>query len=207
MTKFTLWGIYQYDTTLFENCIYPPNEDINLFIETLMQHSGELYPYHQQPDFLKQNIQNWFHRRYESFSRMFEALHSDYSPIENYDRNEEWTDTPDVTYARSGGHSNVSDVETNVSDSERSVAAYNTTGYSPESKVHDESHGKQTDTFTYNGEQSTETGTRKHKGRIHGNIGVTTNQQMIESELNLRKYDLLLQMVMEFEEEFLIQVY
>lgn len=42
---------------------------------------------------------------------------------------------------------------------------------------------------------------------LHGNIGVTTNQQMIDAELELRRrnaYDVFIRM---FESEFLVQVY
>ena len=44
--------------------------------------------------------------------------------------------------------------------------------------------------------------------RVHGNIGVTTSQQMIESELSLRaKYDIYKIIAREFEREFLVQIY
>lgn len=40
-------------------------------------------------------------------------------------------------------------------------------------------------------ETETETGGKTHTENRHGNIGVTTNQSMIESEINLRKHDIV----------------
>ena len=47
-----------------------------------------------------------------------------------------------------------------------------------------------------------------HEGRVHGNIGVTTSQQMMESEMNLRlKWNLYNQITDLFLTEFVIPVY
>ena len=67
--RFTLWGIYQYKTDLFDDVLLPEGLDKNILIETLMQRSGMLFPAHQQPYFLKQNITNWFKRKHTSFRR------------------------------------------------------------------------------------------------------------------------------------------
>ena len=56
-------------------------------------------------------------------------------------------------------------------------------------------------------EQSTNSGS-EHRGHIHGNIGVTMAQQMIEAELNLRtKYDMVNIIVEEFKQRFCLMVY
>lgn len=47
----------------------------------------------------------------------------------------------------------------------------------------------------------------KHGLHSHGNIGVTTNQEMINEELKLRRYDLYKQIALLFEDEFTITVY
>ena len=53
----------------------------------------------------------------------------------------------------------------------------------------------------------THTGTIQHTSRIHGNIGVTTAQQMIEAELELRKMDIYNLIVKEFIKMFCLGVY
>lgn len=60
--------------------------------------------------------------------------------------------------------------------------------------------------------ESHTTGTREtdgdHEGRVHGNIGVTTTQAMIEQEISLRKnYNIYNLISDSFCDEFLIQVY
>ena len=47
----------------------------------------------------------------------------------------------------------------------------------------------------------------RHGLHSHGNIGVTTNQEMINEELRLRTYDLYKQIALLFENEFTIPVY
>ena len=53
----------------------------------------------------------------------------------------------------------------------------------------------------------THTGTIRHTSRIHGNIGVTTAQQMITAELELRKMDVYNIIVNEFIKMFCLGVY
>lgn len=58
-------------------------------------------------------------------------------------------------------------------------------------KAIETSVGKDKETETENGDRVRYTkGRTDHKLYIHGNIGVTTSQQMLESELELRLYDL-----------------
>lgn len=290
--RYTLWGLYQYRPDLFDDCPVPPQCEKEILIDVLMEKSGMLFPSHQQPDYFKKNITNWFTRRQNAFERMFRALEEEYSPIENYDRQEEWTDSPDLTKTLTGGHKNeneknggyteelrksgnVKDIlnkmgaETQdeswlgghkntydsdeMSSNENKVSAYNGSSYQPESMQTGDRNASGTDTFTYNGEQKNtitafddrtderttiyndysetretshpngpeksidtftyqnetekQQGTTTHTGRVHGNIGVTTAQKMIEEELSLRRYDIYNVIAELFETEFLSQIY
>lgn len=51
------------------------------------------------------------------------------------------------------------------------------------------------------------TDTRVIDGHIHGNIGVTTSQQMLESELQLRMYDLATVIYKDIADHFLLSIY
>lgn len=104
--RYTLWGLYQYRPTLFDNCVVPTQCDKDILVDVIMEKSGMLYPSHQVPDRFERNITNWFARKQHAFSRMFDALEAEYSPVENYDRIEEWTDSPDITKTMTGGHTN-----------------------------------------------------------------------------------------------------
>lgn len=217
--RFTLFGITNYMSDFWDNIEVPTGIDKEILIETIMERSGMLFPFHQQPHFLKRNIENWFLIRKPEFERIISALSAEYNPIENYDRSENWTDTPNVTHTRSGGHSiedtdkdRKSVTETNGNNTE-SVTTDNSSTWADINKNEGGNNstttlsGSTDSVFTYNNEAETETGERSHEGRIHGNIGVTTNQQMIQAEIALREYNLYDQIAKWFEDKFLMQVY
>lgn len=87
-TRLTLYGIYQYEPKLFEGALFPVGINKENLVGHIMQELGELYPYHQNADWLRTNIALWSQRHLEDWQRMYNALYSDYNPIENYDRNE-----------------------------------------------------------------------------------------------------------------------
>ena len=212
MARLTLWGIYQYDKTLLDNIVLPDGIDKDNLVSEIMRNSGDLYPYHQVPEYLKRNITFWFSRRLFDFDRMYQSLRMEYSPIENYDRIEdikrEYKDSGTDTDNTQGSGSN-----------EKGVSAYNEDGYTNREKDTETHNSNNTQTYnstvtnTGSGSDKTQTDygkqrTETENTRIHGNIGVTTSQQMIESEMSLRaKYDIYKIISKEFEREFLVQIY
>ena len=214
MSRLTLWGIYQYDKTLFDNIVLPEGIDKDNLISDIMRNSGDLYPYHQVPEYLKRNINYWFARRLFDFERMYEALRVEYSPIENYDRKENTT----RNYENSGTDKESTTLgstttSTNIgsNDNENKVSAYNESDYSNREKDTQSYNSTLTNTGSGTDTKQTEYGLKRKEVediRVHGNIGVTTSQQMIESEMELRaKYDIYKIISREFEREFLVQVY
>ena len=230
MARLTLWGIYQYDKTLFDNIVLPEGIDKDNLVSDIMRNSGDLYPYHRVPEYLKKNITFWFSRRLFDFDRMYESLRMEYSPIENYDRIEDikreykdsGTDTETLTLGSSTTSSHTgtdTDSTQGGGSNEKGVSAYNEDGYTNREKDTETHNSNNTQTYnstvtnTGSGNDNTQTDYRKQRTetentRIHGNIGVTTSQQMIESEMSLRaKYDIYKIISREFEREFLVQIY
>lgn len=230
MARLTLWGIYQYDKTLFDNIVLPEGIDKDNLVSDIMRNSGDLYPYHQVPEYLKRNITFWFSRRLFDFDRMYQSLRMKYSPIENYDRIEDikreykdsGTDTEILTLGSSttSSHTGTDTDSTQGSGSnEKGVSAYNEDGYTNRERDTETHNSNNTQTYnssvtnTGSGSDKTQTDygkqrTETENTRIHGNIGVTTSQQMIESEMSLRaKYDIYKIISREFEREFLVQIY
>ena len=214
MSRLTLWGIYQYDKTLFDDIVLPAGIDKDNLISDIMRNSGDLYPYHQVPEYLKRNINYWFARRLFDFERMYEALRVEYSPIENYDRKENTT----RNYENSGTDKESTTLgstttSTNIgsNDNENKVSAYNESDYSNREKDTQSYNSTLTNTGSGTDTKQTEYGLKRKEVediRVHGNIGVTTSQQMIESEMSLRaKYDIYKIIAREFEREFLVQIY
>lgn len=230
MARLTLWGIYEYDKTLFDNIVLPDGIDKDNLVSEIMRNSGDLYPYHQVPEYLKRNITFWFSRRLFDFDRMYKSLRMEYSPIENYDRIEDikreykdsGTDTETLTLGSSTTSSHTGTDTDSIQGSgsnEKGVYAYNEDGYTNREKDTETHNSNNTQTYnstvtnTGSGSDKTQTDygkqrTETESTRIHGNIGVTTSQQMIESEMSLRaKYDIYKIISREFEREFLVQIY
>ena len=189
MPRLTLYGLYQYIPDMFDDIQIPEACDKAILVDTIMQEIGDLYPYYQNAPYLKANIRNWFSRMNGQFERMFSAIEAEYSPIENYDRTEEYTDITEAKANASG---------TNQGTRRDDVSAFNSSTFQPDANT--------VSTNIANDSQSS-SGTFKHSARLHGNIGVTTNQQMIQAELDLRLYDIYLEITRQFEKRFIVQVY
>lgn len=192
--RMTLYGMYQYDPTLFDGVILPDGMDKTLMVNQIIRQSGDLFPYYQVPPQVKTAITEWFTRRKDNFAKLWQGFTAEYNPIENYDRQEDSTETPNITHTLSNSGQ---DASTNEAD----VQGYNGTDYVPNSRT------KSSGTSSTNG-TDTESGTRTYTSRIHGNIGVTTSAQMLEGELALRRsLDIYALIAAEFETDNLIQVY
>lgn len=102
-----------------------------------------------------------------SWNKIYSAIVTDYKPLENYDM--EQKETPDITHTKT--------VKQNVT-TENKVYGFNSSNAVPQSEsVVDGAK-------LNNEEENKESGTRSLER--HGNIGVTTSQQMLQSEIDLR---------------------
>lgn len=214
MLRITLWGFYQYDKTLFDNIMLPDGIEKENLVAEIMKNSGALYPYQQVFEYLKQNINYWFARRLFDFGRMYEALRTEYSPIENYDRKENITrdyENSGTDKASTTLGSTTTSTNIGSNDNENKVSAYNESDYTNREKDTQSYNSTVTNSGSGTDTTQTEYGLKRKEVediRVHGNIGVTTSQQMIESEMSLRaKYDIYKIISREFEREFLVQIY
>lgn len=153
MSRITLNGWLQYDPTIFDGVILPEDFDRDALLAEIMSRSGELYTYHQVPYVLKENIRLWFSRNFLNFDRMMAALTAEYNPLENYDRYEDWTRTPnltdeakhtgsdtgassgDDTTIRSYHNYNESSTRTGDDTVERTISAFDSGTYQPSEKT------------------------------------------------------------------------
>ena len=234
MPRITLYGMMQYDETLFDDVVLPDGLDKDILVAEIVSKSGDLFPYYQVPPVLKRNITYWFIRRRYDFEQMYKALTATYNPIENYDRYEIATrnytnsgkDNTSRTYRNENTSTDTTTLGTQtITDgtgaTREGVSAYNSSDYANRSKT----DSTRRDTTTNSGSdkninvansQSSDDSTVNYGAvrdesedvHVHGNIGVTTNQQMIEAEEELRiKYDLYSMIATLFEREFILQIY
>lgn len=154
-----------------------------------------------------------------AWSYQYKALTADYNPINNYDSVENSTDTHEYTGTQTTEHEatknntdtpDITRTSNGTNDSSGSLYGFNSTSAVPSDEANGQSQStdRETGTVTSNGkENGTNTRTDNLKETItheltrSGNIGVTTSQQMIESELELRKkqfYNIMIRDIINF---------
>ena len=184
--KITLLGWYNYDENIFSDMVLPSSLDRDVTINTILMRCGEFNVIYSNLDFLRFAIKNWSERHLKQFEKMAEALQDNYNPLHNYDRYEEYEDLRNTENSANSENS-----------LENTISADNANTYQPDNK----SAGEMTNAST--GKE-----TITHNAHLYGNIGVTTSQQMLESEIELRKHFGIYDVVAaSFMEEFTMPIY
>lgn len=190
----SILGLYNLNDTLFDDLVIPENMDSDLLIENLVTELAELELIYSDFNFMKFMIGVWSRKELPTWERVYTASTKIYDPIENYDRIEEWNDTVD---SNSAGNTSLNGNSTVQHD----VAGFNSTALVNASK---DTNTESNTGFTSDNSSSS----GSHTGRVHGNIGVTTSQQMLQSELDiapkLNVYDFIIN---SFKNRFCLQVY
>lgn len=118
----------------------------------------------------------------DKWTRIYDALSAEYNPLENYNmvENYEGGHTDDATTHITADPTKNEIVSTTDSD----IYGYNSSSPAPADKS-TTSTTQETDTTNKYDNESTD----DHELTRRGNIGVTTSQQMLEAELNIRRYN------------------
>ena len=204
-SKMTLIGMNIFmlnmNDDLFKNLSLPEELDKSTLTNNILMRGGEFEVAYSDPTAMQSIIGIWSNKMQPTFTRWVNALAIEYAPLENYDRFEHWTDETDGTgSAESSGSVNTTTGDT----SELTKSAYDQSTYSPyEKTINDGTVGTTTSDTT----GTTMSNDSEHNGRIHGNIGVTTSQQMLEQELNLGYWNVYEKITELFLQEFVIPVY
>lgn len=223
----TIAGFYNWDETLFDAMDFPKNADKQNFIDSLILSYGSCEPLYPDWDFMKNSaIPAWSKKWKNSIEKVYDLLEKlEYNPVENYDKQENWTDTPniiretqlsgtDINKQTAGQGSTTK--QTGTDTNEQKVSAFNSSGYDPSeqgimtygNQTQVTTSGANTNEFSYGRKDvNTEKGRTEHSGRIHGNIGVTTTQEMMESEMSLRKQSFIDYCTGLFANDLLLLVY
>lgn len=137
-----------------------------------------------------------------NLKKALDAFSSEYNPIENYDNNEESMTTTGAKEEnfKKGTNTDTTEVGQGIITTKSDVTSYESNTFADADKVTTDESARTTTTTM--GERSDIHSEKEHidtfKKRIHGNIGVTTSQQMIESEIELRKRNIIFEYLTEF---------
>lgn len=176
LVKLTLPGFLTYDPKLFDGLTVPPGVSRETLINRTLVRAGEFPVIYADPDYMREVITSFSNAYQLEMTRTWDALNAEYNPLHNFDRNEEWTES------ETGESSNTS----NSSDSSTGTA---TTAYKGDNggewaeAQQDQSQTSGSGESSVSAQGKTD---RTHTARLYGNIGVTTSQQMLTSELDLR---------------------
>ncbi len=206
-----------FDSTLFDGLQLPEGVDKKLVINCIIERHGNAALAHPDPKWMKHYIGTWSARRLPIWQKLDATLHLEYNPIENYDRKE------DIEERRTTGRTSSSSAsgtngETNTEErsenqtSLHDVSAENASDYQADSKDTvtgggTSSYRRDIDTSSEISGQENVTDTFTHSNRTHGNIGVTTSQQMIQAERELVRYSLIEEIAEDYRDAFCLDVY
>lgn len=194
-------GLYNYDSTIFDTMKLPPNVELATIRDNILMECAEFEVLYPDPAFFKLALQTWSNKQLPVWTELEATLHYDYNPIENYDRKENWTD---IGSGKHNSSANSNSTNTGNSSTEGLVAAYNESEYQPR----DKSTNTDTNTNNSSGTQADESTSRmEREGRAHGNIGVTTTQQMINEQRNVVKFNICDYIIDEFKKRFCLMIY
>lgn len=217
------------DEDLFSNMVLPDGIDRDLVIDTILEKYGMQALVRPDPSYMRKHIGVWSRRKLWTWTKLYNTLNLEYNPIDNTDKYEDYTDTRTTerttageTASASGGTDSRTENETTSGTRnetiEHDVSAENASDYQPDSR--DTTRGSNEDSRENtargttsltssgtNNETEKYTDTFKHTLHTHGNIGVTTTQQMLESERESVRYNLIEEIASDYQTAFCLDIY
>lgn len=225
----SLLGLKRLNDGILNDLVVPEGLDVELVKDNLLAETAELEVIYPDAIFMQAMIGRWSAKELPIWERLYKTTLLEYNPIENYDRMEEWTEAEDTKKNTEADATGTSTTDTDGTSTRQSntdgtindqkyVSAYNETDFTPTERDNntqsETNETTQTDVGSVavktSAENTTdETGIRNllRKGRAHGNIGVTTSQQMIEAERDVALYNIIDVIIKSFKNRFCLQVY
>lgn len=201
----SIYGLYTYDNSIFANLTVPSGmskDDLVVQILTECSDFALIYP---NFDFMKMLIGVWSNKEQKIWENLYMSENIEYNPIENYDRNESITR---IVNTNAEGTSNGTALNTSGDNGETKTGqtAYDSNTFKDTSRVQANSNSN---SQSVNSEtvKNNSSGSETVINHTHGNIGVTTAQQMIEGFREVSKFCTYDYIVQSFKDRFCVQVY
>lgn len=187
--RLSVAGLYNYDSTLFDNWQLPEGVDREALTSAVLEECYGFDTAFPDIDLFKRILLQWSKRKLPIWTKLLNTTTLEYNPIENYDRMETRTLNESATSSATATDENsTTDSATGFNSDTLQVTA-STSGTSESG--------------------STNSGQREssENARIHGNIGVTTTQQMLQSEREVARFDIYAEIVSDFIDKFCVAIY
>lgn len=118
-------GLYDYDPSLFDSMSWPDGISADDVLPEMLTELAELEVIYPSAVTMAAAIAAWSKSRVAAWNRIAAALTAEYSPIENYDRYEEWNDKANSKggYLNKVAGFNVADQMQDQSSSDQSTSS------------------------------------------------------------------------------------
>lgn len=200
-SRLSILGLYRYNDSIFDGLTVPEGVSKSLVVNKILLDYAELEILYPDWEMMRFAIEQWSKRRFPIWEKLYYTTTVTYDPIANYDRREEWSDTGTAT------NTGTAETTTNATVSgvgELSTAGYNTDAYKPHDRNTTSGTDSRSGTSNSSGRENSST---EHTGRVWGNIGVTSTQQLIEQERAVDEFDMVKYIADDFCHEFCLLVY
>lgn len=206
----SILGLYNWDSSIFDLLVIPEGVDKENLINNILTEYAELEILYPNPEVMKNVIGIWSQKELPTWQKIYNAEQLEYNPIENYDRFQ----SDSRVNTRTGESTATGTINSTENGTLSQDNLHKYAGFDSGVLVNQ--------TEDVNSSQSTNTGTQQNRSgsevseenrdtftsRIHGNIGVTTSQQMLESELAVvPKLNIINYIMNSFKNRFCILVY
>ena len=207
----------------FSGASVPAPLDVETVKSAIMVRCGLLTPVFNDPETCTASFTQWFIEKQWTFEHLIAIVQAEYDPIENVFEERTETTEHGHTETRTGGYKDTDggkderDLSNSGTDTTtNTISAYNSSGYQPDNeskmlhghKVDDDvTYGKTTER-EYKSDKMTHGGKDVFTVKRHGNVGITSADELIEQELKLLKHFDIYKYIAElFENDNMIMIY
>lgn len=194
----TLLGLNRYASAhgidMFEHLSLPEGIDKSVLINNILLECGMYELIYPDLDFMVDAVDLFSQKWQRTFEKWLAVMNTEYKPLANYDRIEEWSDSTSMSTSESTSTStseNYSHSE-NVSAFNSDIMKPNTSAADDNKTAGDQKSNSLNDTLS------------RHDGKVWGNIGVMTTQAIFKEEWEVDKINIYDAIMILFAREFLI---
>lgn len=209
----SVFGMYQYDNSIFDGFQVPEAIDKELLIDNLLLETAELEVIYPNAEFMKLAIDRWSRKELPIWNKLYDTTQFDYNPIWNKDGTIKETETRNLHTADSGSNESSSEGSSTTNQDETTtlkVAAYNSSDFENREENTIDNNVDVTDEASAESSYRSskdDTGTIIHEREEKGNIGITTTQQMIKEEREVVQLNMMNFIIDSFKRRFCLLVY
>lgn len=192
----SMLGMYEYNNTLFDKFVVPEGINREDLINRMLIESAELNVIYSDFDTLKEILGIFSRSNLPRWTKLYETTTIEYDPIENYNKTEEWTDDVSASGEQSGTSKSDETVHSTSSangNSQNLAVAFNSNTEKETGRNVSVSGTETNGTDNISGSNTSKSSGKsvnKHTGKIRGNIGVTTSQQMLTEQRKVLEFNI-----------------